>query len=42
VVAVSSREAVRFIADMLSGEVVGTQLQGRRMTAGTGSGVLIP
>jgi hypothetical protein len=42
VVAVSSREAVRMVADMVSGEVVGRGLQGRRMTAGTGTGVLIP
>jgi hypothetical protein len=41
VLAISSREALRFSADLISGEVSG-QLQGRRMTAGTGSGVLIP
>jgi hypothetical protein len=41
VLAVSSREALRFSADLISGEVSG-QLSGRRMTAGTGTGVLLP
>jgi hypothetical protein len=42
VLAVSSHEAVRMVADMISGEVVGKGLAGRRMTAGTGTGVLLP
>jgi hypothetical protein len=41
VLAISSREALRFSADLISGEVSG-QLSGRRMTAGTGTGVLLP
>jgi hypothetical protein len=42
VLAVSSREALRFSADMISGQIVGHGVQGRRQTAGTGTGVLIP
>ena len=42
VVGVSSREAVKAMADIVSGQIVGVGLQGRRQTAGTGATVLIP
>ena len=42
VVGVSSREAVKAMADLVSGQIVGVGLQGRRQTAGTGATVLIP
>jgi hypothetical protein len=42
VIGVSSREAVKAMADMISGQIVGVGLQGRRQTAGTGATVLIP
>lgn len=39
VTAITSREAVRALADMISGEIAGRQYQGRAMTASAGSAV---
>jgi tRNA A37 N6-isopentenylltransferase MiaA len=40
--AVGYREALKFMADSISGQVVGTNLQGRRQTAGNGRVAITP
>jgi hypothetical protein len=42
VAGIATREAVRALADMISGEIVGTNLQGRRLTAGNGVVAITP
>jgi hypothetical protein len=42
VAGIATTQAVRALADVISGQIVGTNLQGRRQTAGNGTAVLIP
>jgi hypothetical protein len=42
VAGISSREALKAFADVISGQIVGRSLQGRRQTAGNGTAILIP
>ena len=42
VAGISSREALKAFADVISGQIVGRSLKGRRQTAGNGTAILIP